>query len=188
MDLPVGVVEGHRVDDIRVLVERKQFLARVGVPHLARAVIAARDELAAALVEGAVGERKQVGSQDFEEPEALHLVLLLLFDELFNELLELRFAGLGDQGLLQENLVDQSVNVRPVKEEQSHELEQMQREFELGDLVQKVGEICQKFLQPDVHHIRALICCYESYKNFPCSGMGLEQCLPLVLLLTRVSD
>ena len=89
-----------------MLVEREQLLARVGVPHFARAVIAARDELAAALVEGAVGKWKQVGSQDFGEPEALHLVLLLLLDQLFDELLQLRLTGLRDQGLLQQNLVD----------------------------------------------------------------------------------
>ena len=105
-----------------MLVERKQLLARVSVPHLAGAVVAARDELAAALVEGAVGERKQVGSQDFEEPEALHLVLLLLLDELFNEFLELRLAGLRDQRLFQENLVNKSVNIRPVREHQTHVL------------------------------------------------------------------
>ena len=49
-----------------MLVERKQLLARVGVPDLARAVVAAGDEARAALVEGAVGERKQVRSQHFE--------------------------------------------------------------------------------------------------------------------------
>ena len=84
-----------------MLVKREQLLARVGVPHLASAVIAASDELAAALVEGTVGERKQMGSQDLEEPEALHLVLLLLLDQLFDELLELGLAGLGDQWLFE---------------------------------------------------------------------------------------
>ena len=111
--LPEGVVEGHRVDDVGVLVKRKQLLARVRVPHLARAVVAACDELAAAFVEGAIREREQVRSQHFEKPEALVLVLLLLLDQLLNQLLQLRLASLRDQRLLQQNLVDQPVDVRP---------------------------------------------------------------------------
>ena len=83
-----------------MLVKRKELLARVGVPHLARAVVAARDELAAAFVEGAIREREQVRSQHFEKAEALVLVLLLLLNQLFNQLLQLRLASLRDQRLL----------------------------------------------------------------------------------------
>ena len=89
-----------------MLVERKQLLARVCVPDLASAVVATCDEPRAAFVEGAVGQRKQVSSQHLEEPEALHLILLLLFDELLNQFLELRFTGLRDQWFLKQNLVD----------------------------------------------------------------------------------
>ena len=89
-DLPVGVVEGHRVDDVGVLVERKQLLARVGVPDLARAVVAAGDEAVARLVEGAVGQRQDVSSQDFEEVEVLALVRLDLLDEFVDQLAQLR--------------------------------------------------------------------------------------------------
>ena len=81
-----------------------------------------------------------MGSQDFEEPEALHLVLLLLLDELFDELLELWLAGLRDQRLLQENLVNQSVNVCPVREYQTHVLGLVLINFESRDDVEKVGE------------------------------------------------
>ena len=47
-----------------------------------------------------------MGSQYFEKCEFLLLVLLLLLDEFFYELLELGFARLGYQGLLQQDLVN----------------------------------------------------------------------------------
>ena len=97
-----------------MLVEREELLARVGVPDLAGAVVAARDEPRAALVEGAVGQREQVCSQHLEEAEALHLILLLLLDKLLDELLELRLACLRDERLLEQNLIDQAINVSPV--------------------------------------------------------------------------
>jgi len=87
-------------------------LARVCVPHLARAIVTTRDKLAAAFVEGAICEREQVRSQHFEKTEALVLVLLLLLDQLLNQFFQLRLASLRDQRLLQQNLVDQPVNVR----------------------------------------------------------------------------
>ena len=52
-----------------------------------------------------------MSSQHFKEAEALLLVLLLLLYQLFDELLELRLASLGDQWLLQKDLVDKSVNI-----------------------------------------------------------------------------
>ena len=53
-------------------------------------------------------------SENFEKTEALVLVLLLLFNQLFNQLLELGLACFGDQWLFKQNLVNQSINVRPV--------------------------------------------------------------------------
>lgn len=88
----VRVIEGHSVDDIGMLIEGEQLLARVCVPNFARAVVAARDELASVLVEGAVGQREQVSSQHLEQTKSLLLVFRLLLDELLNELLELRLA------------------------------------------------------------------------------------------------
>ena len=84
--LPVRIVEGHRVDDVCVLVKRKQLLARICVPDLARAVVAACDKLAPTFVEGAICERQQVRSQHFEKSEALVLILLLLLDQLLYQL------------------------------------------------------------------------------------------------------
>ena len=55
-----------------------------------------------------------MSSQNFEKTEALVLVLLLLFNQLFNQLLQLGLAGFGDQRLFKQNLVNQSINVRPV--------------------------------------------------------------------------
>ena len=53
-------------------------------------------------------------SENFEKTEALVLVLLLLFNQLFNQLFKLGLAGFGDQWLFKQNLVNQSINVRPV--------------------------------------------------------------------------
>ena len=53
--LPEGIVEGHSVDHIGVLIEGEQFLARVGVPDFTSAIVTTSDELASTLVEGTVG-------------------------------------------------------------------------------------------------------------------------------------
>ena len=50
----VWIVESHRVDNICMLIEREELLARVSVPNLASSIIATSDESAAALVEGAI--------------------------------------------------------------------------------------------------------------------------------------
>ena len=76
-------------------------MAGVGIPHFARAIVAASDELAAAFIEGAICEREQVSSQNFEKTEALVLVFLLLFNQLFNQFLQLRLASFRDQWLFQ---------------------------------------------------------------------------------------
>ena len=111
--LPVGVVESHGVDDVGVLVEREQLLAGVRVPHFAGAVVAARDELVARLVECTVGQREQVRAQHFEQAEALLLVLLLLLNKFFDQLLQLGLARLRDQRLFEQNLVNEAVDIRP---------------------------------------------------------------------------
>ena len=90
----VRIVERHRVNDVRVLVQGKKLLTRICVPYFARAIVAARDELASIFVERAVGQREQMGAEDLEEAEALLLILKLLFDQLLNKLLELGLARL----------------------------------------------------------------------------------------------
>lgn len=107
----VGVVKGHRVHDVGVLIEGEQLLAGNGVPDLAGSVVGACDEFVSRLVECAIGQREQMGSQDLVESELLLLVFLLLFDQLLNELLQLWLAGLGDQGLLEQDLIDESVDI-----------------------------------------------------------------------------
>lgn len=42
-----------------------------------------------------------MSSEDLEEGELLLLIFLLLFDEFFDELLQLGLTGLRDQGLLE---------------------------------------------------------------------------------------
>ena len=90
----VRIVERHRVNDVRVLVQGKKLLTRICVPYFARAIVAARDELASIFVERAVGQREQMGAEDLEEAEALLLILELLFDQLLDQLLELGLASL----------------------------------------------------------------------------------------------
>ena len=94
-----------------MVVEGEQLLARVSIPHLAGSIVATSDELVAAFVERAICQRQEMSSQHFKEAEALLLVLLLLLYQLLDELLELRLASLGDQWLLQKDLVDKSVNI-----------------------------------------------------------------------------
>ena len=115
-DLPEGVVEGHGVDDVGVLVQGKKLLSGVGVPDLAGAIVRASDELVSGLVEGTVGQRKQMGSQHLEKGELLHLVLELFLNQLLDELFELRLAGRLDEGFFEKDLVDQAVNVSPMQE------------------------------------------------------------------------
>ena len=71
----VGVIERHRVDDIRVLIQRQKLLTRIRVPHFARAIVAARDEFASIFVERAVSQREQMGAENLEEAETLLLIL-----------------------------------------------------------------------------------------------------------------
>ena len=54
----VGVVEGHRIDDISVFIERQELLPGVRIPDLACTIVAAGNEPATALIESAVGQRK----------------------------------------------------------------------------------------------------------------------------------
>ena len=63
-----------------------------------------------------------MGSQHFEQTEALLLILLLLLDQLLDKLFELRFARLGDQWLLKQYLVDQAINVSSIVKFQNQEI------------------------------------------------------------------
>ena len=111
--LPKGIVKRHGVNNVGVFVESEQLFACVCVPDFAGAVVAASDELASILVESAVGEGQQVRSEHFEQGELLIHVLLLFLNQCLNEFFELGLARLRNQGLLQQNLVDQSIDVRP---------------------------------------------------------------------------
>ena len=65
------IVEGDRIHDVLVPLQRQHLLARQRVPHLARPIVRAGDEAVAALVESAVGERQDVRAQDLEEVKVL---------------------------------------------------------------------------------------------------------------------
>jgi hypothetical protein len=53
--LPEGVIERHAIDNIIMLVEGEQLLARVGIPNFTSSIVGASDELVSALVKGTVG-------------------------------------------------------------------------------------------------------------------------------------
>ena len=76
-------------------------MAGVGIPYFAGAIVAACDELAAAFIEGAICEREQVSSQNFEKTEALLLIFPLLLDQFLDKLLELGFTSFRDERLLE---------------------------------------------------------------------------------------
>jgi len=75
-----------------VLIEGEQFRAGVSVPDFAGAIVTTRDELASIFVESAISQGQQMSAQNLKQAEALLLVLQLLLDEFFDELLELRLA------------------------------------------------------------------------------------------------
>lgn len=64
-----------------MLLKREKFSSSDGIPDLAGAIVAARDKLVTSLVERAIGERQQVGPQDFEQLETLLLIFFELFDQ-----------------------------------------------------------------------------------------------------------
>jgi len=64
--IAVRIIESHAVDNIGVLVETEQLLARVGVPNLASTIVAACNELVAILVKCTISEGQQMRSQNFK--------------------------------------------------------------------------------------------------------------------------
>jgi hypothetical protein len=79
--LPEGVIESHAVDHIAVLVQGKQFLARVSIPDFAGTIVGASDEFVTAFVEGTVRQGKQMGAKHLEQSELLLLIFQLLFNK-----------------------------------------------------------------------------------------------------------
>ena len=79
--LPEGVIEGHAVDHIVMLVEGEQLFAGVGVPNLAGAIVGTGNEFVSALVEGTVGQGQQMRPQDFVQFKFLFLIFHLFLDK-----------------------------------------------------------------------------------------------------------
>lgn len=65
--VPIRIVECDGVHHVFMSLQSQQLAASGSVPHLARPVVAACDELIASLVEGAVGEGEYVGPQHLEQ-------------------------------------------------------------------------------------------------------------------------
>ena len=76
-----GVVKCHSVDHILVLLETEKLSSRLSVPHFASPIIGSRNELVSCLIEGAVGQRQQVGAKNFKQLKLLLLVFHLLLDQ-----------------------------------------------------------------------------------------------------------
>ena len=90
-------------------------MTRVSVPHFASAIVRPGDELVSSFVKGAISQGKQMRSEHLLEAKALLLVLLLLFDELLDQFLQLGLLVLRNERLFKENLVDQAVNISPIE-------------------------------------------------------------------------
>ena len=94
--------------------EGQEFLTGDRVPDFAGPIVGTSDKLAAALVKRTISQGKEMGLASLEVSEALLKVFLLLFNELLDEFLEGGFARLGDEGLFEQDLVDQSVDISPI--------------------------------------------------------------------------
>ena len=60
--LPVGIVKGHGIHNVGVLVQGEQFLTGISVPYLACPIVWSCDEFVARLVECTICQWKQVSS------------------------------------------------------------------------------------------------------------------------------
>jgi AcrR family transcriptional regulator len=94
------------------------LLARVGVPHLARAVVTPRDELVAALVERAVGQRQDVRAQHLEQPKVFVLHVAQLVLQLVDELAQRLPVALLYHRLLPHDLIQKHLRVRLARQVQ----------------------------------------------------------------------
>jgi hypothetical protein len=79
----VGIVEGDGVDYVAVALQRQQLVPGYRVPHLARAVVTAGDELVARLVEGAVRQRQNMRPQNFKQKKVASLVAFQLLYQFY---------------------------------------------------------------------------------------------------------
>lgn len=86
-------------------------MSTFGVPDFAGTIVTSSDELAAILVESAIGQGQEVSSENFEKGKPLFHVFLLLLNQFLDELFQLGFAGGGNERLFQEDLVDKPVDV-----------------------------------------------------------------------------
>lgn len=75
-----GIIEGHGVDHIFMLLQRKQFSTTLGVPYFTCSIVGARNELVSRFIKGTVRQRKQVRPQHLKQLELLLLILHLLFN------------------------------------------------------------------------------------------------------------
>ena len=53
-----------------------------------------------------------MSAQSLEQAELLLLILSLFVDKLFNQLLQVRLLAFSDEALLEENLLDQTIDIR----------------------------------------------------------------------------
>ncbi len=65
----VRIVKRNRVHDISMAFQCQQLIPRDRIPHFARAVVRAGDELIARFVEGAVSQGQYMGAQNLEQEE-----------------------------------------------------------------------------------------------------------------------
>jgi hypothetical protein len=62
----VGIVEGYRVHDVPVSLQRQQLVTSDGIPDLTCAVVTASDEFVSALVKSTVRQGQNVSTKNFK--------------------------------------------------------------------------------------------------------------------------
>jgi len=106
------IVESDRIDYVFMAVKRQHLFAAESVPDTASAVVGARDEPGAGLVEGAIRKWQDVSSKNFEKVEALRILVVDFLNKLEDHLPKCLFLALGNQGLLKHNLIDKHLDIR----------------------------------------------------------------------------
>jgi hypothetical protein len=85
------IIEGHRINDILVLLQRELFIACFCVPDFASPIIRACDKFGSIFIESAVRQWKQMCAKCFKQFKVM-LSLSLLSNQAFDQLLELGFS------------------------------------------------------------------------------------------------
>ncbi len=75
--------------------EGQKLVASESIPHLAGTIITTSNKLVAGLIEGAIGEGKDMGAKDLEQEELAVVVAFYLLNQLIDHFSQLGLLALG---------------------------------------------------------------------------------------------